>query len=181
VEVSFPIGSAGNPYPDGLTVASKSAFNPIPVDGSLFVDPNVTLSWTLGSGSVMHRMYFGNNLQDVQAGTGAAAKGPVSGTNYAAGILEHDKTYYWRVDEFDGRMTHTGDIWSFTTSMPGMGTIVMDFWENVEGDHQLFNLLDDPRYPDNPNRSEALTEFGTVDGVGDGYGAQIYGWLSIVR
>jgi hypothetical protein len=204
VEVSFPIGSAGNPYPDGLseettyywrideveedgtenkgdiwsfTVASKSAFNPIPVDGSLFVDPNVTLSWTPGSGSVMHRMYFGDNLQDVQAGTGAAAKGPVSGTNYAAGILEHDKTYYWRVDEFDGRMTHTGDIWSFTTSMPGMGTIVMDFWENVEGDHQLFNLLDDPRYPDNPNRSEALTEFGTVDGVGDGYGAQIYGWL----
>jgi hypothetical protein len=25
-------------------------------------------------------------------------------------------------------------------------------------------LLDDPRYPDSPTRSEALTEFGTVDG-----------------
>jgi hypothetical protein len=191
VEVSFPIGSAGNPYPDGLsekttyywrideveedgtedkgdiwsfTVASKSAFNPIPIDGSLFVDPNVTLSWTPGSGSVMHRMYLGDNLQDVQAGTGGTAKDPVSGTNYAPGILELNKTYYWRVDEFDGRMTHTGDIWSFRTSMPEMGTIVMDFWENVEGDHQLFNLLDDPRYPDSPTRSEALTEFGTVDG-----------------
>jgi hypothetical protein len=204
VEVSFPIGSAGNPYPDGLsekttyywrideveedgtenkgdiwsfTVASKSAFNPVPVDGSLFVDPNVTLGWTAGSGSVMHRMYFGDNLQDVQAGTGGTAKGPVSGTNYAPGILGLNKTYYWRVDEFDGRMTHTGDIWSFTTSLPGMGTIIMDFWENVEGDHQLFNLLDDPRYPDSPTRSEALTEFGTVDGVGDSYGARIYGWL----
>jgi hypothetical protein len=204
VEVSFPIGSAGNPYPDGLseettyywrideveengtenkgdiwsfTVASKSAFNPIPVDGSLFIDPNVTLSWTPGSGSVMHRMYFGDNLQDVQAGTGGTAKGPVSGTNYASGILELNKTYYWRVDEFDGRTTHTGDVWSFTTSLPDMGAITMDFWENVEGDHTLVNLLDDPRYPDSPTRSEALTEFGTVDGVGDSYGAQIYGWL----
>ena len=25
------------------------------------------------------------------------------------------KTYYWRVDEFDGSAMHKGDVWSFTT------------------------------------------------------------------
>ncbi|MHC4433463.1 MAG: LamG domain-containing protein, partial [Planctomycetota bacterium] len=34
---------------------------------------------------------------------------------YAPGALELEKTYYWRVDEFDGSVTHTGDVWSFTT------------------------------------------------------------------
>ncbi|MBN2180905.1 MAG: hypothetical protein JW715_03240 [Sedimentisphaerales bacterium] len=204
VGVSFPIGSTGNPYPDGLTeattyywrideveedgmankgsvwsftVAPKTAFTPFPVDGSLFVDPNITLRWSPGAGSIEHRVFFGSNLQNVQAGTGGSDKGTVAEPSFTPGILERNKTYYWRVDESDGTNTYSGDIWSFTTSLPNMGTITMDFWENVEGDHQLFNLLDDPRYPDSPTRSEALSEFGTVDGVGDGYGAQIYGWL----
>jgi len=34
---------------------------------------------------------------------------------YNPGALASDKTYYWRVDEFDGAATHKGDVWSFTT------------------------------------------------------------------
>ncbi len=204
MEVSFPIGSAGNPYQDGLTeettyywrideveedgtenkgdiwsftVAPKTAFTPFPIDGSLFADPNGTLSWLAGAGSVEHHVFFSDNLDDVQAGTGGTDKGTVTDPNYTPGLLERNKTYYWRVDESDGTNTHTGDVWSFTTSLPEMGTITMDFWENVEGDHTLVNLLNDARYPDSPTRSEALTELGTVNGVGDSYGAQIYGWL----
>jgi len=205
VEVSFPIGSAGNPYPDGLTeettyywrideveengtenkgdiwsftVAPKTAFNPFPVVGSLFADPNVTLSWLPGAGSIEHHVYFGDNLEDVLAGTGGTDKGTVTDPNYKpASILQSNITYYWRVDETDGLDVFPGNIWSFTTSLPDMGMIAIDVWENVDGDHQLVNLLDDPRYPDNPTRSEALTELGTVNGFGDGYGAQIYGWL----
>jgi hypothetical protein len=32
-----------------------------------------------------------------------------------------EKTYYWRVDEFDGISTYRGDVWSFTTTAPGGG------------------------------------------------------------
>jgi len=206
-EIIFPVGSEGNPYPSGLaekttyywridevndlhpdspwkgevwsfTIASKSAFNPNPVDGTIFIDPNVTLSWTPGSGSVMHRMYFGDNLQDVQAGSGGTAKGPVSGLNYSPGILELEKTYYWRVDEFDGRETHTGDVWSFTTTLNGLGTVVMDMWENIAGS-TLDLLLDSPSYPDNPTWSDELTVFSTADSIGDNYGARIHGWLYV--
>jgi len=211
-EIIFHVGSAGYPYPSGLTekttyywridevndlhpdspwkgeiwsftVASKSAFNPNPVDGAIFVepnfaDPNVVLSWTPGSGSVMHRMYFGDNLQDVQAGTGGTAKGPVPDPNYSPGTLEYEKTYYWRVDEFDGRETHTGDVWSFTTTLDGLGTVVMDMWENINGS-TLDLLLDAPSYPDNPTWSEELTEFSTDDSIGDNYGARIHGWLYV--
>ncbi|MGB2863785.1 MAG: hypothetical protein WBC05_10710 [Sedimentisphaerales bacterium] len=211
-EITFSVGSEGSPYPSGLAekttyywridevndlnpdspwkgdvwsfiVASKSAFNPNPVDGALFVDPNfadpnATLSWTPGSGSVMHRMYFGDNFQDVQAGTGGTAKGPVPNSNYSPGTLELEKTYYWRVDEFDGRETHTGDVWSFTTTLNGLGTVVIDMWEGISGS-TLDLLRDSPSYPDNPTWSDELTEFSTADSIGDNYGARIYGWLYV--
>jgi len=206
-EITFSVGTAGSPYPSGLaekttyywridevndlhpnspwkgdvwsfTVASKSAFNSVPVDGSLFVDPNVTLSWTPGSGSITHHVYFGDNFQDVQAGTARTDKGSVPDTGYAPGILELEKTYYWRVDEFDGSMTHTGDVWSFTTTLKGLGTVVMDMWEDITGS-TLDLLLDSPSYPDSPTWSDELTRFSTDDSIGDNYGARIHGWLYV--
>jgi hypothetical protein len=210
-EISIPVGSAGNPYPDGLTeattyywrideveedgtetkgnvwsftVAPKTAFAPVPVVGSLFIDPNVTLQWTPGAGAVEHRVYFGDNLEDVQAGTGDTDKGTMTEPNYAPGLLEREKTYYWRVDESDGTNTYTGDVWSFTTTLNGLGTIGIDIWEGTYGP-ALSTLLDDSLYPDSPTRSEVLTEMGTqlIDGTEDSYtgsyGAQIYGWLYV--
>ena len=212
-EITFTVGTEGSPYPSGLaekttyywridevndlhpdspwkgevwsfTVASKSAFSPNPVDTALFVDPNVTLRWTPGSGSVMHRMYFGDNLQDVQAGTGGTAKGPVPDPNYTPGNLELEKTYYWRVDEFDGRATHTGDVWSFTTTLNSLGTVVIDMWEDIAG-ATLDLLLDHPSYPDNPTWSDVLTEMGTQlienteNSYPGSYGARIHGWLYV--
>ena len=151
----FLVGSAGSPYPEGLspgttyywridevndlhpdspwkgdvwsfTIPSKTAFNPIPVDGVMFVDPNITLSWIPGADSVTHSLYFGDNLQDVQASTGGTAKGPVNTASYNPSLLELEKTYYWRIDEFDGRETHTGNVWSFTTTLEGLGTVVLE-------------------------------------------------------
>jgi hypothetical protein len=210
-EISFPVGSAGNPYPDGLseettyywrideveedgtqnkgnvwsfTVAPKTAFAPVPVVGSLYIDPNVTLQWTPGAGSVEHRVFFGDNLEDIQAGTGGTDKGTVTEPNYATGLLERDKIYYWRIDESDGTDTYTGDVWSFTTTLNGLGTIGIDIWEGTFGP-ALDTLLDDALYPDSPTRSEVLTEMGTqlIEGTEDSYegsyGAQIYGWLYV--
>jgi hypothetical protein len=61
-------------------------------------------------------LYFGENFAEVEAGTGGTFRGIFSETSYLPDHLEIDKTYYWRVDEFDGAGTHKGEIWSFTTA-----------------------------------------------------------------
>ena len=96
-----------------FSIPPKTAYNPDPVDGTEFVDPNnATLSWTAGFGSIMHTVYFGDDYDEVHnADTGI----PVGTPSYSPGPLEREKVYYWRVDEFDSIETHKGDIWSFTT------------------------------------------------------------------
>ncbi len=202
---SFAVGSAGNPYPTGLTekttyywrideveengtayhgdvwsftVASRTAFNPVPIDGSVYIDPNLTVSWIPGAGSVEHHVYFGDNLEDVQAGTGGTAKGFVSEPNFYAGLLEREKTYYWRIDESDGLDVFPGEVWSFTTTLNSLGTITMDMWDDISGS-TLDALQSDIRYPGSPSSSQLLTTFDTGDSIGDNYGAKIYGWLYV--
>jgi hypothetical protein len=163
-----------------FTVSSKAAYRPDPPDGSLFVDPNVTLGWAAGSGAQSHHVYFGDNLQDVQAGTGGTDKGTVTTTSYKpASLLQRNTTYYWCVDEFDGTTTYTGEVWSFTTTLEGLGTVVLDIWENIAGS-ALTDLTGNGNYPDEPTRSEELTEFDTgQDAIGTNYGGRIHGWLYV--
>jgi len=93
-------------------VPPRTAYNPDPVDGMKFVDADAALNWTPGFGAKLHSVYFGDNPDDV---AGAAGALPQAEATYTAGTLDLGKTYYWRVDEFDGAATLTGDIWSFTT------------------------------------------------------------------
>jgi len=136
----FVAGFPGFPYPDGLVpgttyywrideveadgttkhtsdvwsflVPSKKAYNPNPVDGGKYVDPDVQLSWTPGYGSKLHTVYFGENFDDVNNAAGGL---PQAALTYTPGTLESGKIYYWRVDEFDVVETHKGDVWSFKT------------------------------------------------------------------
>ena len=137
----FIVGFPGFPYPDGLvpgttyywridevndvdpnspwkgdvwsfTVPPKSANNPNPPDGVKFVDADVELSWTEGLGAKLHHVYFGDSFDDVNS---AVVGLPQATTTYTPGTLEIDKVYYWRIDEFDGVVTHKGDVWSFRT------------------------------------------------------------------
>jgi hypothetical protein len=146
----FIVGFAGNPYPDGLvfgttyywridevneahpdspwkgavwsfTVPPKKAYNPVPADGTKFLEPDVRLTWAVGFDTKLHYVYFGDNFDDVDAGTGDTAKGLAGSPSFTPGTLELDKTYYWRIDEFDGFETHKGDTWSFTTAGTGGG------------------------------------------------------------
>jgi hypothetical protein len=209
----FLVGSAGQPYPTGLTpdktyywrvdevndlnpeklwkgkvwsfyVPPKTAYNPSPVSGSLFADPNfpdpnVILNWYQAADATSYHVYFGDNLANVQAGTGGTDQGTVTATSYdLPNMLGFNKTYYWRVDASDGTTTYPGAVWSFTTKPQGLGTIVMDMWENITG-FTLDVLESTPGYPDSPNRSLTLRRFsvGNGNGIGDNYGAQIYGWL----
>jgi hypothetical protein len=136
----FVAGFPGYPYPDGLvpgttyywrideveadgvtkhkgdvwsfTVPPKTAYDPDPVDGAEFVDPNTVFNWTAGFGAKLHTVYIGDDFDDVNDATGGASQGP---TTYSPGPLESGKVYYWRVDEFDGADTYKGNVWSFTT------------------------------------------------------------------
>ena len=132
-------GFPGMPYPEGLVsgetyywrideveadgtkiagdvwsfmVPSKKAYLPIPANRGKYVDPDVQLRWTVGFGSKLHTVYFGDNFDDVDNATGGL---PQAAATYTPGTLEMDKIYYWRVDEFDAINTYKGDVWSFST------------------------------------------------------------------
>jgi hypothetical protein len=134
-------GFFGFPYPDGLVpgttyywridevneadpnspwkgnvwrfmVPPKTAYNPVPADGDEFIDLNVKLTWTAGLGAKVHYIVFGEDFDQV---SNTAMGTPSGTTTYNPGPLKLAKTYYWRVDEFDGLQTHKGNIWSFTT------------------------------------------------------------------
>ena len=158
----FIAGFIGYPYPDGLvpgttyywridevndanaaspwkgnvwsfTVPSKKAYDPAPADGSNFLDTEaLTLGWTEGFGAIMHTVYFGDDFDTVANATGGP---PTVHETYDPGVLESDKTYFWRVDEFDGTTTHKGDIWSFKTLpyAPITDPNLVGWWKFDEG------------------------------------------------
>ena len=95
-----------------FTVPSRTAYEPNPADGAEFADPGTSLSWEPGMAAKLHSIYFGDNPDEVTNAAGALPQTPAT---YDPGALESGKTYYWRVDEFDGGTTHKGDLWSFTT------------------------------------------------------------------
>ncbi len=95
-----------------FTIPPKTAYWPDPADGAELVEPDVELSWTGGFGSRLHTVYFGEDFDDVN---NAIVGLPQAATTYTPGPLKLSKTYYWRVDEFDGIATYKGNIWSFTT------------------------------------------------------------------
>ena len=95
-----------------FTVPPMTAYAPDPADGAESLDSNVVLSWAAGLGARFHTVYFGDDYDDV---ANAAEGLSQAETTYSPGALEPVKTYYWRVDEFDGTETHKGDVWSFTT------------------------------------------------------------------
>jgi hypothetical protein len=137
----FVIGFPGYPFPDGLvpgttyywridevneadpnspwkgnvwsfTIPPKTAYTPNPADGAENIDLGVKLSWTAGFGAKFHYIIIGDDFDEVSQ---AAMGIPNGSTNYAPGTLELAKTYFWRVDEFDGTQTYKGEVWSFTT------------------------------------------------------------------
>ena len=94
-----------------FTISAKFASNPIPADGAILVDPSAVLSWTAGSGAIVHIVYMSpdpTKMVRVWQGQTPTTYDPLS--------LAFDKTYYWRVDEMDGAKTWTGELWSFKTT-----------------------------------------------------------------
>ena len=105
-----------------FSVPPKNAYNADPVDGAMYVDPDVTLSWVPGFNAKLHHVYFGDNFDDVNHGAATTYKGAMPELTFTPGTLDTDKAYYWRVDEFDGAGTHKGNVMSFST-MPVIDVI----------------------------------------------------------
>ena len=119
-----------------FTVPPRTAYSPHPADGFQFVDTQVTLDWMAGLNAKGHHAYFGDNYDDVSNAAGAMIQ---METTYDPGPLEKEKTYYWRVDEFDGTETHKGDVWSFTTvpDVPAQSSDpnLVGWWKLDEGQY----------------------------------------------
>jgi len=93
-------------------VPPKTAYEPNPADGAELVNLNARLVWTAGYGAILSTVYFGEDFDTVNNASGGLLQG---NTTYNPGTLKLAKTYYWRVDAFDGAATHKGEVWSFTT------------------------------------------------------------------
>jgi len=154
-------------------VPSLKAYNPEPADGRSFVAMDSILSWSPAYNAKLHTVYFGTDFDTVANATGGR---PKAMTTYDPGLLEPLTTYYWRVDELTGAVTQQGEVWSFTTTQEGLGSAVMSRWENI-ATTDLNALKNDPRYPDNPDVVETVTEFQWNIEDLDDYGARIDGWL----
>jgi hypothetical protein len=115
-----------------FTVPFRTAYAPEPSDGDQFVYPDVVLSWMPGLNAKLHTVHFGDNFDDVNEVTEGVSQ---TGTTYTPGPLEKAKTYYWRVDEFDGAATLKGDVWSFSTipAIPVNDPNLIGWWSLDEG------------------------------------------------
>jgi len=197
------VGFPGYPYPDGLIpgttyywrideindlhpdspwvgdvwsflVPPKKAFSPVPADGAKFLATDLKLGWSAGYGAKLHQVYLGENYDDVDASTGGTAKGPAGVPSFTPRNLEAGKTYYWRIDEFDGVETYKGDIWSFTVAGTG-GGVRADYYKGMNFENLVLTRTDpqinfnwgDPGGPDpsvgNDNFSARWT--GEVEAV----------------
>jgi len=152
----FVVGFPGFPFPDGLvpgttyywrvdeinesdpaspwvgdiwsfTVPPKTSWKPNPPNNGQFIDVDTDLAWNPGWGAKLHTVYFGDNFDDVNNATGGTSQ---IDARYALNTLELNKTYYWRVDEFDARETYKGNVWSFTTTGGG-GGIKAEYFNNA--------------------------------------------------
>jgi hypothetical protein len=108
------------------------AYKPTPADRSSHLETWVTLSWNIGAGAVSHDVYFGENFDDVNNGTGGTFRGSQTETSFTVGLagspypdgLPPETTYYWRIDdvnELDPNSPYKGDVWRFNVlSVPDL-------------------------------------------------------------
>jgi hypothetical protein len=107
----------------GTTTGTEWSFTTVPAPPSAATSPapgnsatdlalDTELSWTMGSGAVSNKVYFGTTTPL----DGDDLKSTQTGTTYEPGALAVDTTYYWRIDEINAGGTTPGPEWSFTTS-----------------------------------------------------------------
>ena len=123
--------------PRQISALSGQASNPSPADGAVDVDRNITLSWIGEFDAVFHDVYFGTDRNAVAdsdtSDTTGIYRGRQSSTIYTPHEdIEWGRTYYWRIDEVDSSGgTITGEVWTFTTTIPTKGRTCFTSETNV--------------------------------------------------
>jgi predicted outer membrane repeat protein len=98
--------------------------NPSPPDGAAGIALNTQLSWTAGSDTESHDIYFGTTNPPPFRRT-------QSNITFKPSILASDTTYFWRINELNSSGTTVGELWSFTTTT---GTTSIVAWGgNIDG------------------------------------------------
>jgi len=98
------------------------AADPSPAADANDVIRDVVLAWTPGEFAAKHNVYFGTNLDDVEAASTANPLAVLLSqgqdvNSLDVGALDFGQTYYWRVDEVNAAPdSHVfkGEVWSFT-------------------------------------------------------------------
>jgi len=115
---------ASSIYYDDITITSPpGAYNPNPTDGAILRGTWASMGWSAGAFAESHDVYFGDNFNDVNDGTGDTFRGNhdlpyfvvgITGFAYPDGLVP-GTTYYWRIDEINDLHPDSplkGDVWS---------------------------------------------------------------------
>jgi hypothetical protein len=86
-----------------------AASSPTPTNSATGVSNTQDLSWTAGSDTTSHDVYFGTDYPLI---------GNQTGTTYDTGTMVQAIAYYWRIYEKNADCTTPGPLWSFTTAPP---------------------------------------------------------------
>ncbi len=108
------------------------ASNPNPASGATDVSIDADLSWTAGSGTTSHDVYFGTDSTP----DSGEFQGNQTGATFDPGTLAENTTYYWRIDEKNAVGTTTGVVWSFTTGLAPAG--LMDVIITTDDEYDLY-------------------------------------------
>ncbi|MHC4631901.1 MAG: hypothetical protein ACYS9C_11620, partial [Planctomycetota bacterium] len=110
-------------YRNAKIFVPNTASNPSPANGAIIRDTWVSLNWSPGGFAASHDVYFGENFDDVDAGTGGTFRGNQPSNDFLVGLpgcpypdgLAAETIYYWRIDEVeaDGVTKHKGRVWNF--------------------------------------------------------------------
>jgi hypothetical protein len=95
---------------------SEKASHPKPGNGTEIETTGTDLLWLPGAYAVSNNVYFGNNFEDVNNGTGGTFKGNQTEAQFTVDGLVWGTTYYWRIDgvnTVDPNSPWKGNVWSF--------------------------------------------------------------------
>jgi hypothetical protein len=143
-----PVIIAGKYLSPVIRPADMLPRDPLPADGAVIWQTWTSVEWYPGVSAVSHDVFFGDNLADVEAGTGDTFLRNQSESNFLVGVTDYPypeglvpgTTYYWRINEVndaDPESPWVGPVWSF--SIPGKTA-----WAPNPADGAESVLLDSP-------------------------------------
>ena len=110
-------GSVLNGFEIDTPDPHKRAIKPLPENDDEHVDPKTSITWTAPVAAKAHFFYFGTDAEAVARATPQSPefKGQLQQAKFPLPPVDHMKTYFWRVDESDGKSAAPikGEVWHF--------------------------------------------------------------------